>query len=136
MFAEDFCGDLVDRDRVVETLAGDGVAVGSGEPEGAPAVSVSGILVHEVLDESEVLLVFDKGGEDVGDFVVFADGVAVGIPAVGGDSEAHAEEGHALGCGDRCGGGSGSELGEAERLEEGEGDGRGATAEEGAAGGG
>lgn len=105
----------------METLTGNGVAIGSGEPEGAAAMSVGRVFVHQVLDEGEVLLMLFEWLEDFGHLVVSADSIEIGIPSVGGDAEAHAEEDHAFGGSGSLGGGGGK-FPEAERFQEGEGD--------------
>lgn len=133
VLAEDFRGDLVGGDGVVETLAGLGVSVGAGEVEGGAPVGFVGELVVEVLDNGEVVFVAGEGGESGREFVVGAGGFRIGEPGFAGDAPAEAEEDHAFwGSGD--GGGGSGETFEAEGFEEGESDEGRAAPEEGAAG--
>lgn len=126
-----FGGDLVGGDAVVKGLAGFGVAVGAGEPEGGAPVGFVVVLVGEVLDDGDVVFVFGEGLEAEGELVVAAGGLCVGVPGLLGGAEAHAEEGDAFGRGGGLGGAG--ESAEANGLEEGEGDEGGAAAQEVAA---
>ena len=89
--------DLVDGDAVGHVLSGDGITVGSGEPEGAAPVGLIGKAVGAALHHGKVRLVAGERSEAFGEFEVRASFIDVREPGLLGDSEAHTEEDGALG---------------------------------------
>ena len=133
VLTQHFGGNLIRRNAVVETLAGLGVSIGPGEVEGAPPVRLIGELIREPLNDGDVLLMSLKRFQSRRQFVVWADGLHVGIPGLPRDTPAEAEKNHPLRPSQR-GGGRGKAP-PSQRFEHREGNQGGTAAEKAAAGG-
>ncbi|MEK0445824.1 MAG: hypothetical protein RLZZ399_1145 [Verrucomicrobiota bacterium] len=124
-------GDLVGADTVVEALAGFGVAVGAGEPEGTAPVRFVAEAIGATLDHGEVFMVAGEGSQSLREVPVGACLLDIGEPSFLGNAPAEAQEDEAFG---RCADFRIGEGAEAEGLEKGQGDERGGATEEMAAG--
>ena len=89
--------DLVDGNTVGHVLSGDGITIGSGEPEGAAPVGLIGKAVGAALHHGKVGLVAGERSKAFGEFEVRASFIDVREPSLLGDSEAHTKEDGALG---------------------------------------